>query len=165
METSGWVFCKIIRHVEVEVNIALPWISTLPPSSKPTVSALHLWKSQISGVIITAIGPSSVESVEFDILDEGLCFIGDCVTPPWGWNWSEDNEAVQASMSRNSSSDKAWSIFSSERGLFLSASNERLWELSKDSMNERQRSSSLMMSLSPPPRLFPAVSEFSASVR
>ncbi len=167
MKNSGWAFCKIIRHVdvEVEVSIALPWIPTLPPSSKPTVSALRLWESQISGVAIAAIGPSSVGSIGFDILDEGLCFTGCCAIPPWRWNWSEANEAVQASMSRNSSSDRAWSIFSSRRGVFLSASDERLWWFPKDSMDGRQRSPSLLVSRSPPPRLFPAVSEISASVR
>ncbi len=40
-----------------------------------------------------------------------------------------------------------------------------LWELSIDSMNEKQKSSSLLMSLSPSPRLFSALIEFSAVIR
>ncbi len=72
----------MIRYVEVEVNIVLPCILTLLPSSKPIVYALRLWESQISGVTIAAIGPSSVGSVGFDILDEGLCFTDGCAAPP-----------------------------------------------------------------------------------
>jgi len=71
----------MMRYVEVEVNIALSCILTLLPSSKSIVYALRLWESQISDVAIAAIGSSLVGSVEFDILDEGLCFTDDCATP------------------------------------------------------------------------------------
>lgn len=69
-------------------------------------------------------------------------------------------------MSRNSSSDRAWSILFSERCVFSSISNVRLRRLSQGSMNERQRPFSLLMSLSPPSsRLFSALSVFSAVIR
>ncbi len=167
-----WTFCKIIRHVETEVNTVLPWILTLLPSSKSIVTDLRLKKSQLSSVTVAVIGSSSVESVRFGILHEELCFTDDCATPPWSWDWSEANEAVQSSARgrnsstlRNSSWDRTWSIFSGEIDVLFSISDEMLWGLSIDSMNGKQKSSSLLMSLSPSPRLFPALIEFSAVIR
>ncbi len=172
IENFEWLFCKIVRHVEVEVNIALPWILTLLPSFISTVSALRLKKSQTFDVTVAAIGSSLVGSVGFGILDKGLCFTGGCATPSRSWDFSEADEAAQTlerrrklSMSKNSSLNRAWLIFSSERDVFFSVSNERLRGFSKGSMNERQRSSSLVVPLSPPPRLFSALSEFSAFIR
>ncbi len=172
IENFEWLFCKIVRHVEVEVNIILSWILTLLPSFILTVFALRLREFQTFNVIVAIIGSSLIENIEFDILDKELCFIDDCATSSQSWDFSEANETAQAlrrrrksSMSKNSSSNRAWSIFFNERDVFFSISNERLRRFSKDSMNERQRSSSLVMSLSPSPRLFSALFEFSAFVR
>ena len=49
--------------------------------------------------------------------------------------------------------------------MLFSVSDERLWGLSIGSMDEKQKSSSLLMPLSPPPRLFPALIEYSAVIR
>ncbi len=172
IEKFKWTFCKIIRHVEAEVNTVLPWILTLLSSFKSIVSVLRLRKSQLFSVIVAVIDSSSVESVRFDILHEELCFIDDCAMPSWSWEWSEANEVVQSSAKRrnsstlrNSSWDKAWSIFCSEIDVLFSISDERLWELSIDSMNEKQKFSSILMSLSSPPRLFPVLLKFSAVIR
>jgi len=49
--------------------------------------------------------------------------------------------------------------------VLFSVSDERLWGLSIGSMDGKQKSSSLLVPLSPPPRLFPALIEFSAVIR
>ncbi len=172
IEKFEWTFCKIIRHVETEVNTVLSWILTVLPSFKSIVSALRLRKSQLFSVTVAVIDSSSVESVRFDILHEELCFIDDCAMSSWSWDWSEVNEAVQSptrernsSTLRNSSWHRTWSIFFNEIDVLFSILNKRLWELSIDSMNEKQKSFSLLISLSSSSRLFSALIEFSAVIR
>ncbi len=141
-------------------------------SFKSIVSVLRLRKSQLFSVIVAVIDSSSVESVRFNILHEELCFIDDCAMSFWSWDWSEVNEIIQNSTKkrnsltlRNSSWHKIWSIFFDEIDVLFSISNKRLWELSIDSMNEKQKSFSLLMSLSSSSRLFSALIEFSAVIR
>ncbi len=141
-------------------------------SFKSIVSVLRLRKFQLFSVIVAVIDSSSVESVRFDILHEELCFIDDYATSSWSWDWSEVNEIVQSSTKernsstlRNSSWHRTWSIFFDEIDVLFSISNKRLWRLSIDSMNEKQKSFSLLMSLSSLSRLFSALIEFSAVIR
>jgi len=154
------------------VNIVLSWILTLLSSFILTVFALRLRKSQIFNVIVAIIDSSLIENIEFDILDKELCFIDDCVTSSQSWDFSEANKTAQtlkrrrkSSMLKNLSSNRAWSIFFNEKDVFFLISNKRLQEFSKDSINERQRSFSLVISLSLSSRLFSALFKFSAFIK
>lgn len=143
VENFRWAFCKIIKHVEVEVNIVVLRILTLSSSCKSTVSVLRLKEFKIFVLIIATINSSSTESIEFDILGEELCFIDHCATSSWKWGYSAvqtETRSRTSSMSRNSSSERPWFKFFNEWNVFFSVSKERLQRLSKSSMNGKQRS-------------------------